>query len=80
MSWFEGGGLSGFAKTAFTNAQKSIDRVLDIQDEESAAAGTGTADSGPTAATGKTTRGPESLPQEQKASARQNKQTHGTSR
>ncbi|XP_072028179.1 LOW QUALITY PROTEIN: uncharacterized protein [Amphiura filiformis] len=34
MSWFESGSLSSFAKTAFTNAQKSIDRVLDIQEDE----------------------------------------------
>ncbi|XP_071796710.1 uncharacterized protein [Asterias amurensis] len=36
MSWFETGGLSGFAKSALSSAQKSIDRVLDIQAEDSA--------------------------------------------
>ena len=34
MSWFDRGSLSTFAKTALSSAQKSIDRVLDIQDEE----------------------------------------------
>uniref|UniRef100_A0A8C5DFK5 TATA element modulatory factor 1 TATA binding domain-containing protein n=1 Tax=Gouania willdenowi TaxID=441366 RepID=A0A8C5DFK5_GOUWI len=34
MSWFNTSHLSSFAKQALTQAQKSIDRVLDIQEEE----------------------------------------------
>ncbi|XP_048212084.1 TATA element modulatory factor [Perognathus longimembris pacificus] len=34
MSWFNASQLSSFAKQALSQAQKSIDRVLDIQDEE----------------------------------------------
>ncbi|XP_074861308.1 TATA element modulatory factor isoform X2 [Carettochelys insculpta] len=35
MSWFNASQLSSFAKQALSQAQKSIDRVLDIQAEES---------------------------------------------
>ena len=34
MSWFNASHLSTFAKQALTNAQKSIDRVLDIKEED----------------------------------------------
>ncbi|XP_021571733.1 TATA element modulatory factor isoform X2 [Carlito syrichta] len=34
MSWFNASHLSSFAKQALSQAQKSIDRVLDIQEEE----------------------------------------------
>ncbi|MBN3286277.1 TMF1 factor, partial [Polyodon spathula] len=34
MSWFNATHLSSFAKQAFTTAQKSIDRVLDIKEED----------------------------------------------
>lgn len=34
MSWFNASHLSSFAKQALTSAQKSIDRVLDIKEEE----------------------------------------------
>lgn len=34
MSWFNASHLSSFAKQALTTAQKSIDRVLDIKEEE----------------------------------------------
>ncbi|XP_066100894.1 TATA element modulatory factor isoform X2 [Saccopteryx bilineata] len=34
MSWFNAAQLSSFAKQALSQAQKSIDRVLDIQEEE----------------------------------------------
>lgn len=34
MSWFNTSHLSSFAKQALTTAQKSIDRVLDIQEED----------------------------------------------
>lgn len=34
MSWFNASHLSSFAKQAFTSAQKSIDRVLDIKEED----------------------------------------------
>ena len=34
MSWFNASHLSTFAKQALTTAQKSIDRVLDIQEED----------------------------------------------
>ncbi|KAL0978557.1 hypothetical protein UPYG_G00172130 [Umbra pygmaea] len=34
MSWFSSTHLSSFAKQALTTAQKSIDRVLDIKDDE----------------------------------------------
>lgn len=34
MSWFNASQLSSFAKQALTSAQKSIDRVLDIQEED----------------------------------------------
>ncbi|XP_076845353.1 TATA element modulatory factor isoform X2 [Brachyhypopomus gauderio] len=34
MSWFNASHLSSFAKQALTTAQKSIDRVLDIQEED----------------------------------------------
>lgn len=40
MSWFDTSSFSSFAKTAFTqaqNLQKSIDRVLDIEDDASSA-------------------------------------------
>jgi len=32
MSWFDSSGFAGFAKTALTNAQKKIDKVLDIEE------------------------------------------------
>ncbi|XP_054451499.1 TATA element modulatory factor [Pteronotus mesoamericanus] len=35
MSWFNASQLSSFAKQALSQAQKSIDRVLDIQEEDS---------------------------------------------
>ncbi|XP_038063639.1 TATA element modulatory factor-like [Patiria miniata] len=41
MSWFETGGLSSFAKTALSSAQKSIDRVLDIQGDDAETANDG---------------------------------------
>lgn len=34
MSWFDSSGFSSFAKTALSQAQKSIDRVLDIEQDE----------------------------------------------
>lgn len=34
MSWFNASQLSSFAKQALSTAQKSIDRVLDIQEED----------------------------------------------
>ncbi|XP_022093565.1 TATA element modulatory factor-like isoform X2 [Acanthaster planci] len=34
MSWFETGGLTNFAKSALSTAQKSIDRVLDIKPDD----------------------------------------------
>lgn len=34
MSWFNASHLSSFAKQALTTAQKSIDRVLDITEED----------------------------------------------
>ncbi|CDQ82889.1 unnamed protein product [Oncorhynchus mykiss] len=34
MSWFRSTQLSSFAKQALTTAQKSIDRVLDIKEDE----------------------------------------------
>lgn len=34
MSWFNAAHLSTFAKQALTTAQKSIDRVLDIKEED----------------------------------------------
>lgn len=40
MSWFDTSSFSSFAKTALTqaqNLQKSIDRVLDIEDDASSA-------------------------------------------
>ena len=46
MSWFDSSGLAGFAKTALTNAQKKIDKVLDIEELESSNA----ASSSPSAA------------------------------
>ncbi|XP_075430400.1 TATA element modulatory factor isoform X1 [Ascaphus truei] len=39
MSWFNASHLSSFAKQALSQAQKSIDRVLDIQEDEAAWAG-----------------------------------------
>ena len=33
MSWFNASGISSFAKSAISQAQKSIDKVLDIQEE-----------------------------------------------
>ncbi|XP_054763059.2 TATA element modulatory factor-like isoform X2 [Lytechinus pictus] len=42
MSWFNQASLSSFAKTALSTAQKSIDKVLDIQDEEGGDTGSGT--------------------------------------
>ncbi|XP_002732451.2 uncharacterized protein LOC100372907, partial [Saccoglossus kowalevskii] len=36
MSWFDSSKVTSFAKSALSNAQKSIDRVLDIQEEERA--------------------------------------------
>ncbi|XP_041473381.1 TATA element modulatory factor-like isoform X2 [Lytechinus variegatus] len=42
MSWFNQASLSSFAKTALSTAQKSIDKVLDIQDEDGGDTGTGT--------------------------------------
>lgn len=41
MSWFNQASLSSFAKTALSSAQKSIDKVLDIQDEEGSDTGSG---------------------------------------
>ena len=35
MSWFDTASLTTFAKTALTQAQKSIDKVLDIDEEGS---------------------------------------------
>ena len=37
MSWFNASQLASFAKQALSQAQKSIDRVLDIQEEEPSA-------------------------------------------
>lgn len=34
MSWFETSGLASFAKIALKEAQKTIDKALDIQDDE----------------------------------------------
>lgn len=34
MSWFNASQLSSFAKQALTTAQKSIDRVLDIKEDD----------------------------------------------
>lgn len=34
MSWFDKSGLASFAKTALKEAQKTIDKALDIKDEE----------------------------------------------
>ena len=34
MSWFDTSGFSSYAKTALSQAQKSIDRVLDIEQDE----------------------------------------------
>lgn len=34
MSWFNASQLSSFAKQALSSAQKSIDRVLDIKEED----------------------------------------------
>lgn len=34
MSWFNASHLSTFAKQALTTAQKSIDRVLDIKEDD----------------------------------------------
>lgn len=34
MSWFNASHLSSFAKQALSSAQKSIDRVLDIKEED----------------------------------------------
>ncbi|PIK49097.1 putative dentin sialophosphoprotein-like [Apostichopus japonicus] len=39
MSWFEASAFSSLAKTALVNAQKSIDRVLDIQEDENGSSG-----------------------------------------
>ncbi|XP_069823012.1 TATA element modulatory factor [Dendropsophus ebraccatus] len=39
MSWFNASQLSSFAKQALSQAQKSIDRVLDIKEDETAWAG-----------------------------------------
>lgn len=36
MSWFNASQLSSFAKQALSQAQKSIDRVLDIKEDETA--------------------------------------------
>lgn len=35
MSWFDTAGLASFAKTALKEAQKQIDKALDIQDDSS---------------------------------------------
>lgn len=37
MSWFQSTGLSSFAKTALKEAQKTIDKALDIKEEEDGA-------------------------------------------
>ena len=34
MSWFNTSGFSNLAKSAISQAQKSIDKVLDIKDED----------------------------------------------
>lgn len=34
MSWFQSTSLSSFAKTALKEAQKTIDKALDIKEEE----------------------------------------------
>lgn len=34
MSWFDTAGLASFAKTALKEAQKQIDKALDIQDDD----------------------------------------------
>lgn len=33
MSWFDTAGITSFAKSALTSAQKTIDKALDIQEE-----------------------------------------------
>ena len=38
MSWFDASGFSSFAKTALSQAQKSIDKVLDIEQDETSSA------------------------------------------
>ena len=78
MSWFETGALSSFAKTALSSAQKSIDRVLDIQDEEGQVHET--ADSAPAtkSQSKQPTGGAGSQSQEKKATAvRSSKQGQG---
>lgn len=47
MSWFNASQFSSFAKQALSQAQKSIDRVLDIQAEEEEEGEGGTARSRP---------------------------------
>ncbi|XP_070580788.1 TATA element modulatory factor-like isoform X11 [Ptychodera flava] len=44
MSWFDSAGLTNFAKSALTNAQKSIDKVLDIQEDEDPSPSSGKAE------------------------------------
>ena len=34
MSWFDAGGLSTFARSALKEAQRTIDKALDIQDPQ----------------------------------------------
>lgn len=34
MSWFDTAGLASFAKSALKEAQKQIDKALDIQEDE----------------------------------------------
>lgn len=34
MSWFDAAGLTSFAKNALKEAQKQIDKALDIQEDE----------------------------------------------
>ncbi len=46
MSWFQSTGLSSFAKTALKEAQKTIDKALDIKEEEDGAASNRTGASG----------------------------------
>lgn len=40
MSWFDATGFASLAKTALKEAQKTIDKALDIKDEEGDASGT----------------------------------------
>lgn len=71
MSWFNASQLSSFAKQALSQAQKSIDRVLDIQEEEPGAwaepvpygePGKGRAGPGPRGVSGRRASGEPLLP------------------